>query len=390
MKRLIILLLALLPIITYANAPAPYFPSTVPQNKNVLKVESATGKEFLMAILDDNDVLITNDFQEDFKRINNKVENRWDSIQQTQFEVTEEGDTFYLDPSNEELIIQKTKYYREFLEAEFSVADSLRLHLPCDIKSKDTATYLTIGGLDPDRWIKSEGGKIAIHITLPPKGDVIESADGETDLLIDSIPLNTQRIVVYVPTEDWYYVCPNQVSFSCKYQLPADKEEEWTITNWYQQTLDTAKIIWFILCLIITVVVETAIAYAMGYRTKRNLVIVASTNFVTNLLLNLLIIGSCYGGGGQSTYIVLLVLPLEIIVFIVEAIIFALTLKCVIRTKEEGEGIVFNLEEKMGRNIGKAILFSFIANTVTTVLGLFITFYSIDKALFETIKTFYW
>ncbi len=390
MKRLIILLLALLPIITYANAPAPYFPSTVPQNKNVLKVESATGKEFLMAILDDNDVLITNDFQEDFKRINNKVENRWDSIQQTQFEVTEEGDTFYLDPSNEELIIQKTKYYREFLEAEFSVADSLRLHLPCDIKSKDTSSYLTIGGLDPDRWIKSEGGKIAIHITLPPKGDVIESADGETDLLIDSIPLNTQRIVVYVPTEDWYYVCPNQVSFSCKYQLPADKEGEWTITNWYQQTLDTAKILWFILCLIITVVVETAIAYAMGYRTKRNLVIVASTNFVTNLLLNLLIIGSCYGGGGQSTYVVLLVLPLEIIVFIVEAIIFALTLKCVIRTKEEGEGIVFNLEEKMGRNIGKAILFSFIANTVTTVLGLFITFYSIDKALFETIKTFYW
>lgn len=106
---------------------------------------------------------------------------------------------------------------------------------------------------------------------------------------------------------------------------------------WREPVLITSRVL-------LTLVLEGLVFYLFGYRQKRSWIVFLVINLLTQTTLNILI--SNPGGGG---YVFLGFLFLEILIFIVEAIAFPLTLK-------EGSS-------------WKAFGYSLLANLVSLVVG---------------------
>ena len=82
---------------------------------------------------------------------------------------------------------------------------------------------------------------------------------------------------------------------------------------------------------VLTLAVELLIALPFGYLKRRHLRVLLVTNLATQLALNLALNLTCYFSGRWAMW--LLYPLLELAVFIVEAVVFRLTLK-----KPEGQG----------------------------------------------------
>ena len=107
--------------------------------------------------------------------------------------------------------------------------------------------------------------------------------------------------------------------------------------------------------IVLTIVIEMLVALLFGFREKKQLVILAVVNIITQILLNvgLNIINYNSGSMAFSIFYVLL----EIVVFILEAILYCTLLKKASITKKKNWYYV---------------LYSFIANLVSFVAGLII------------------
>ncbi len=118
-------------------------------------------------------------------------------------------------------------------------------------------------------------------------------------------------------------------------------------------------IISVVLRLLTTLVIEILIALAFGYRTKRQILTITAVNLATQVLLNGYLAVREYfqgeGWGYLATYIFV-----EIIVLIVEAIIYALKL---------------TEKDTADKKVPRAVIYAVVANVCSVFVGTIITMY---------------
>lgn len=107
--------------------------------------------------------------------------------------------------------------------------------------------------------------------------------------------------------------------------------------------------------IVLTIVIEMLVALLFGFREKKQLVILAVVNIITQILLNVGLNIINYNSGAMAFTIFYVLL--EVVVFIVEAILYCTLLKKASMKKKKN---------------GYYVLYSFIANLVSFIAGMII------------------
>ncbi len=149
------------------------------------------------------------------------------------------------------------------------------------------------------------------------------------------------NVVIYKPSTDWYYVSP-------------------TIVNDYKQASgphfpDSLQWITILLSMIITVIVEVGVGWLFFYRSKRDMITIAATNAITNILMNITLCSTIFANTSYAKGLgfAALLIVVEPIIWIVESIVYSCA-----------------LEKKAKHYILKAWGFALAANVASLGIGL--------------------
>lgn len=149
------------------------------------------------------------------------------------------------------------------------------------------------------------------------------------------------NVIIYKPSTDWYYISP-------------------TILNDYKQESvphfpNSLQWITILLSMIITVIVEVGVGWLFFYRSKRDMIIIAATNAITNILMNILLYSTIFANTSYAKGLgfAALLIVVEPIIWIVESIVYS-----------------FALEKKAKHYILKAWGFALAANVASLGIGL--------------------
>ncbi|MGI6466615.1 MAG: hypothetical protein ACOXZZ_03375 [Sphaerochaetaceae bacterium] len=181
--------------------------------------------------------------------------------------------------------------------------------------------------------------------------------DNPEDIFVWSYyPPNHYKVLLYFPDSDTFLVSEDSYSnyaFSTRYIMSVDGSR---IT--LAKTYDSKKeIISLIGRVVLTLLVEIGVAYLFVIRKKSLLYLIVAVNIVTQVALNIALnFTSLYFGKIISVVFFLL---LELLIFIIEAAIYALTFKAL-------------SNNKVGRL--KAILYAFVANFSSLVVGFLLAY----------------
>lgn len=171
------------------------------------------------------------------------------------------------------------------------------------------------------------------------------------------MPPRKYKLVVYIPEEDkilesGFYT---RQKFEEKYQVDI-KQADGTLLlvaepyDWAGEVLPTAFRV------ALTILIEIAIAFLFKIKGKKTICVLIITNVVTQLFLNISLSVAEYRHGG-GLYSAFLYFIIEIIILIVEALVYTVALK---KTNEPPVKPM------------KAVAYAFVANFVTFLAGLFI------------------
>ena len=159
------------------------------------------------------------------------------------------------------------------------------------------------------------------------------------------------KILIYDTETGKYYISEKQERFAFDSYYEAVITSKGTIA--VGEVPETGKQTGgFFLRVILTILIELLAGLLFGYRKKREILVIVCTNIVTQGLLNLALAILSYEGG-LLTWIIILPI-LEVIVFALEAVIYAFLLK----------------SEEKGR--GRAVLYALAANILSFGLGFFL------------------
>ncbi len=148
------------------------------------------------------------------------------------------------------------------------------------------------------------------------------------------------NVIIYKPSTDWYYVSP-------------------TILNDYKQESvphfpNSLQWITILLSMIITVIVEVGVGWLFFYRSKKDLAIIAATNAITNILMNITLCVAFFNSGYYAmAFGIAFLFIVEPIIWIVESIVYSCA-----------------LEKKAKHYILKAWGFALAANVASLLIGL--------------------
>lgn len=149
------------------------------------------------------------------------------------------------------------------------------------------------------------------------------------------------NVIIYKPSTDWYYISP-------------------TILNDYKQESvphfpNSLQWITILLSMIITVIVEVGVGWLFFYRSKRDMIIIAATNAITNILMNILLYSTIFANTSYAKGLgfAALLIVVEPIIWIVESIVYSCA-----------------LEKKAKHYILKAWTFALAANVASLLIGL--------------------
>lgn len=149
------------------------------------------------------------------------------------------------------------------------------------------------------------------------------------------------NVVIYKPSTDWYYISP-------------------TILNDYKQESvphipNSLQWITILLSMIITVIVEVGVGWLFFYRSKKDLTIIAATNAITNILMNITLCSTIFANTSYAKGLgfAALLIVVEPIIWIVESIVYSCA-----------------LEKKAKHYILKAWTFALAANVASLLIGL--------------------
>lgn len=111
----------------------------------------------------------------------------------------------------------------------------------------------------------------------------------------------------------------------------------------------------FIMRMLITLAIEVVIAIPFGFKRKKQLASIIIINFITQLVLNLILYIEAVDSG---IWFIFLYISLELLIFIIEAIIYAFALR----------------DPKNPRaDAGDCVLYSFLGNSASLICGALIT-----------------
>lgn len=169
-------------------------------------------------------------------------------------------------------------------------------------------------------------------------------------------PPTSFKILLYFPETDTFYVSPVYERYAFDSYFTVDLSAYDTDTILAHQSYDyTWEIISLIARIILTIALELGIALLFGYREKKVLGFLAVVNILTQVTLNVALNIINYNSGALTftfSYVLF-----EILVFAIEAIVYAALLKK-----------FSSKEQKKGRAVG----YAFIANATSFALGLWL------------------
>ena len=164
------------------------------------------------------------------------------------------------------------------------------------------------------------------------------------------------KILLYFPETDTFYVSPVYERYAFDSYFTVDLSAYDTDPIMARQSYDyTWEIISLIARIILTIALELGIALLFGYRGKKVLGFLAVVNILTQVTLNVALNIINYNSGALTftfSYVLF-----EILVFAIEAIVYAALLKK-----------FSSKEQKKGRAVG----YAFIANAASFALGLWL------------------
>ena len=165
-------------------------------------------------------------------------------------------------------------------------------------------------------------------------------------------PPSVYKILLYFPESDSFMVSPiyEQYAFDSYYTVDlSDLSSPLTAKQTYDYTWELISLAARI---ILTILLELAIALLFGYREKRLLKFIAVVNVITQVILNVSLNVVNYHSGYLA--FILSYILFELIVFAVEAVAFA--------------ALLYRFSEKEQKR-GKIIFYAFAANALSFVLG---------------------
>lgn len=173
-------------------------------------------------------------------------------------------------------------------------------------------------------------------------------------------PPDTFKVLLYYPEEKTFAISEiiEKSAFHAEYTIDMKGIEE-IGDNQHLQVIDSStsqnEIFPFLLRVIITVLIEIAIALPFNFKEKHQLIFIAVTNVITQVLLNLLLNSANFYGG--TFFMAFVYIPLEILVFAVEAAAYIVGLR--------------RLATKYGyyHRISDCVLYSFLANFLSFICG---------------------
>ena len=163
------------------------------------------------------------------------------------------------------------------------------------------------------------------------------------------------KILIYFPEEDLFCVSKsyNKNAFNSYYKV--DMSNGMVVTD-DNSIMNFKKIFNFIIRVVLTLIIEIGLAFLFKYSSKWHLKIIAITNVITQVLLNVAI-NMMYQFCGVVAVFFLLIL-LEIFIFIIESYVYAIYFN---KNNIDQFGIV-----------KKSVLYAFIANLLSFILGIVI------------------
>ncbi len=213
---------------------------------------------------------------------------------------------------------------------------------------------------DPDRyyflqegWTVSETKEIA-WMYYPPSSFKILLYYPETNTFVSSDIYERYAFDTYY-TVDMQGIQMNSVDYNDN--LSTDERIEAYRSYDYRQEMLTLSI-----RIILTILIEMVVAICFGFRTKKQLLVLTLVNILTQVLLNVALNMIEYNAGPMA--VKLFYVLLEAVVFGIEAVFYCTVLKKI----------------SVKKNNGFYILYSFVANMISFVAGLFL--YSILPGIF--------
>ena len=204
------------------------------------------------------------------------------------------------------------------------------------------------------------------------------TVEGETRCEWSYRPPKEFKILIYDVEKECYYVSEKCELYSLDSSFYVDIEDgEITVKKGLLlvslRTL--VRIIEFIIRLLITLSIEVKIAKEALYKSKEGLQIITRTNIVTQILLNIILFVL------PIFYVMFLYIPLEIIVFLVEAIIYVFTLY------KYDENYINGKDKKWICKL-RVFKYAFVANATSFILGAIIHFigYLFDVMLTDGLR----
>lgn len=163
------------------------------------------------------------------------------------------------------------------------------------------------------------------------------------------------KFIVHYPNTDYYYISP---CVDTKHYIhhTISLDEGGISTQEKDYTL-TMTVILIILAMLITVGLELGMGWAFSYRSRKDLLTIAITNTITNLLMNILICPSFLHGDDFERFlgIAFVIVILEPLVWIIESIVY-----------------LYTLERKGEHYILRTVGFALAANVESFIVGLVI------------------
>ena len=169
-------------------------------------------------------------------------------------------------------------------------------------------------------------------------------------------PPSVYKILLYFPESDSFLVSPiyEQYAFDSYYTVDlSDLSAPLSAQRSYDYTWELISLAARI---VLTILLELAVALAFGFREKRLVAFIAAANVVTQVILNVALnLVNYYSGSLAFTLSYVL---FELIVFAVEAVVFA---------------VLFQNFSEQAYKRGKIVGYAFVANALSFGLGLWLS-----------------
>ena len=179
------------------------------------------------------------------------------------------------------------------------------------------------------------------------QGNMSAKKHGDDEFVWSYFPPEKFKVLIYVPSDGTFYLseAKEREAFNSYYVVDCS----YPTLNIEEEVRIKDRLLNFALRVVLTILVELFIAWIMGYRKKKEIILILIVNIITQIILNGLFTFIDYYDG-LLTWVILLPIG-ELIVFVVELIVYLIAMK--------------------GHKKLKTFFYTLLANTLSAALTLF-------------------